>query len=155
MWASDVSKALTLPSGDLTGGDRVLITTFVDGAVNQVWDTAAFGAASGTSTTSANPSVTPTPPSSQGPDVSIQPGSGPGICLTAESNSEGAVVDIQPCGEEAGQDWVFANGAISVFDGSKCLDVTNGVDADGTNLQVWDCVSGNANQQWTYSGANQ
>ena len=35
----------------------------------------------------------------------------------------------------------------------KCLDVTDGVDADGTKLQLWDCDSQNQNrnQQWSYN----
>ena len=27
-------------------------------------------------------------------------------------------------------------------------DVKDGVNADGTKLQLWQCVSGNTNQQW-------
>lgn len=88
-------------------------------------------------------------------DAIITPGSDSDTCLSAEFNRDGAPVDIRPCSGAAGQDWVFANGAITTFGGSKCLDVTNGVDADGTNLQVWDCVPGNSNQQWTYSDDNQ
>ncbi|KAG7087961.1 hypothetical protein E1B28_012002 [Marasmius oreades] len=30
----------------------------------------------------------------------------------------------------------------------KCLDVTDGINADGTKLQVWACVNGSTNQQW-------
>ncbi|KAJ7463161.1 ricin B lectin domain-containing protein, partial [Mycena latifolia] len=35
---------------------------------------------------------------------------------------------------------------ITIF-GDKCIDVTGGVNADGTKLQIWMC-SGNTNQQW-------
>ncbi|KAJ7864529.1 hypothetical protein B0H13DRAFT_2353632 [Mycena leptocephala] len=33
-----------------------------------------------------------------------------------------------------------------------CLDVTNGVDADGTPLQISTCVAGDASQQWISAG---
>jgi glucosylceramidase len=33
--------------------------------------------------------------------------------------------------------------------GGKCLDVTDGSTANGNQPQLWDCTSGNANQQWT------
>jgi hypothetical protein len=32
---------------------------------------------------------------------------------------------------------------------SKCLDVTGGSTANGNQPQLWDCVAGSANQQWT------
>jgi hypothetical protein len=37
---------------------------------------------------------------------------------------------------------------ISIFGGTKCLDVKDGVDASGTRLQIWACGSGNRNQMW-------
>ncbi|MBL7261521.1 ricin-type beta-trefoil lectin domain protein [Paractinoplanes lichenicola] len=33
--------------------------------------------------------------------------------------------------------------------GGKCLDVTGGSTANGNQPQLWDCTSGNTNQQWT------
>jgi lysophospholipase L1-like esterase len=33
--------------------------------------------------------------------------------------------------------------------GGKCADVTNGNTAPGTQVQLWTCTSGDANQQWT------
>ena len=30
----------------------------------------------------------------------------------------------------------------------QCLDVKDGVNADGTKLQLWSCVDGNTNQLW-------
>lgn len=33
--------------------------------------------------------------------------------------------------------------------GSNCLDVTGGATADGTRVQMWECVPGEENQQWT------
>ena len=49
------------------------------------------------------------------------------------------------------------NGQVQIY-GSKCLDVTNGLNADGTKLQVWDCEIPSAiNQQFGYTafGDNQ
>ncbi|KAJ7187519.1 ricin B lectin domain-containing protein, partial [Mycena pura] len=87
-------------------------------------------------------------------------------CLTATKNADGAPVIIKDCGTNATQlnSWVVPNGAaavgtIQIF-GDKCLDVTNGVDADGTKLQIWTCAAGNTNQLWvplediTWSGKN-
>jgi hypothetical protein len=42
------------------------------------------------------------------------------------------------------------NGQIQIY-GSKCLDVTGNVNADGTMLQVWDC-SATTSQQFVYTG---
>ena len=44
----------------------------------------------------------------------------------------------------------------------QCLDVTNGVNEDGTKLQIWTCIAGNTNQMWnanadgtyTWAGTN-
>jgi hypothetical protein len=37
---------------------------------------------------------------------------------------------------------------VSSLDG-KCLDVTGGSTANGTQPQLWDCTAGSSNQQWT------
>ncbi|GIF25070.1 chitinase [Paractinoplanes tereljensis] len=34
---------------------------------------------------------------------------------------------------------------------SKCLDVTGGSTTNGNQPQLWDCVAGSANQQWTFA----
>ncbi|KAJ7506911.1 ricin B lectin domain-containing protein [Mycena galericulata] len=79
---------------------------------------------------------------------------GNGNCLTATSNADGAPVVIQDCGTNATQlnSWVVPNGESNVgplqIFGDKCLDVTNGVDADGTLLQIWTCFEDNTNQMW-------
>lgn len=89
----------------------------------------------------------------QGKNV-IEPGAQNGICLTAEGLDNGASVNIEPCQALANQAWLFTGGAVTIFNGSKCLDVKDGVDADGTQVQIWDCVAGNTNQQWYYTGDN-
>ena len=81
---------------------------------------------------------------------------GTGMYWTEASNSDGAEVAMQPCQGlgTTSQNWVYNNlegasgvGTIKIF-GNKCLDVTNGVDASGTKLQIWTCASGNTNQLW-------
>ncbi|KAJ7189513.1 hypothetical protein GGX14DRAFT_408740 [Mycena pura] len=76
-----------------------------------------------------------------------------GGCLSASSNADGAAVVIEMCSAPtAGNSWVVPNGnnaagPLQIF-GNKCLDVTDGVNADGTRLQIWTCASGNTNQLW-------
>ncbi len=73
--------------------------------------------------------------------------------MTAASNADGAFVTLQPCTGADAQKWTFANGQVKIFGNSKCLDVTDGVNNDGTKLQIWSCAgSSNANQQWFYTG---
>ncbi|KAL5507691.1 hypothetical protein ACEPAH_5309 [Sanghuangporus vaninii] len=85
--------------------------------------------------------------------VLIEPGNNAGKCLTAASNSNGAQVSIQACTGADAQQWTFDGGSVKLFGNSKCLDVIDGVNADGTKLQIWDCSNnGNANQQFYYTG---
>lgn len=70
-------------------------------------------------------------------------------CITASSQADGAPVVIQPCTGAQSQQWTFTGGNVKVF-GTFCLDVTNGVKADGTKLQIWTCSAGNPNQQWSW-----
>ncbi len=54
------------------------------------------------------------------------------------------------------QSWVPSvdaaqSGPIALSVNNVCLDLTNGVDADRTILQIWQCVPGNTNQIWSYS----
>ncbi|KAF7364653.1 hypothetical protein MVEN_00334800 [Mycena venus] len=80
-----------------------------------------------------------------------------GNCLTAASNTDGAAVTIAACGNATSlNSWVLPQGAgavgtIRIF-GDKCLDVTNGMNVDGTKLQIWTCASGNTNQLWLPAG---
>ncbi|KAJ7924181.1 ricin B lectin domain-containing protein, partial [Mycena leptocephala] len=79
-------------------------------------------------------------------------------CIAVAENADGEPLIIHNCNTESeltDQDWVVAfftkeNAGpqqISVF-GDKCIDVTGGVNADGTKLQIWTCTEGNTNQQW-------
>ncbi|KJA25073.1 carbohydrate-binding module family 13 protein [Hypholoma sublateritium FD-334 SS-4] len=81
----------------------------------------------------------------------LQPGLNTAICLTAASNNDGAAVTIQPCTGSTAQKWTFAgNGQVTVY-GNKCLDVTDGKNADGTKMQIWTCSTNNPNQKWDYN----
>jgi hypothetical protein len=46
------------------------------------------------------------------------------------------------------------SGALRGVGSGRCLDVSNASQADGANLQIWDC-SGGTNQQWTLTDSNQ
>ncbi len=76
-----------------------------------------------------------------------------GKCLTAASNNDGAWVTIQPCTGSVFQKWTFTGGVVQVF-GNKCLDVTDGVNADGSKIQISTCLSQNPSQQWYYDKVN-
>ncbi|KAJ7728573.1 ricin B lectin domain-containing protein [Mycena maculata] len=88
-----------------------------------------------------------------GQTVFLKPVATDASCLTATTNADGAAVIIDQCtNATALNSWVFPNGlnevgTLQIF-GDKCLDVTNGVDADGTLLQIWTCATGNTNQMW-------
>ena len=85
-------------------------------------------------------------PSVAAPDFAIREAQ----CLTAATNADGAVVTVQPCNNAASQKWTFTGGVIQIY-GNKCLDVTEGVNADGTKMQIWTCTTNNKNQQWGYT----
>jgi len=87
--------------------------------------------------------------------VLIEPILDNGKCLTASSNTNGASVTLQACTGASSQQWSFKNGQVQVF-GSKCLDVTNGVNENGTKLQIYACdtTGKNKNQQWYYTTDN-
>ncbi|KAF9254892.1 hypothetical protein L218DRAFT_967776 [Marasmius fiardii PR-910] len=82
------------------------------------------------------------------------PGNG---CIIASSNAAGAPVVINQCDVDlVKEDWDYTGivqnplpQPLKVF-GDKCLDVKDGVNADGTKLQIWDCVPGSTNQLWIH-----
>jgi hypothetical protein len=81
----------------------------------------------------------------------LQPGNSASKCLRAD-NSNGAKVVVADCTGGSDQEWTFKNGAVTLYNGAKCLDVTNGNNVNGVKLQVWSCTPGNANQQFYYTG---
>ncbi|KAF8166661.1 hypothetical protein K438DRAFT_1921482 [Mycena galopus ATCC 62051] len=74
-------------------------------------------------------------------------------CLTAASNTNGAVVEIEDCisGGSTSQNWSITGGTLQIF-GTMCLDDTGGSTTSGNLLQIWACATGNTNQKWTVSG---
>ncbi|KAJ7688019.1 ricin B lectin domain-containing protein, partial [Mycena rosella] len=80
-------------------------------------------------------------------------------CIAVAENADGEPLIVHNCNTEnlANQGWnlTFWTGPvknvgpqhITVF-GDKCIDVMDGVNADGTKLQIWTCSEGNPNQQW-------
>jgi len=88
----------------------------------------------------------------------IHPNGNTAKCLGAASNADGAAVIIQDCsggstGSSASQLWtVTSAGTLQIF-GDKCLDDTNGNQANGTKMQIFTCFSGNTNQKWAQSQA--
>ncbi|KAG8824032.1 hypothetical protein FRC19_002709 [Serendipita sp. 401] len=88
-------------------------------------------------------------------------------CLQVAGNYDGAPVTVGNCGTStyAQRTWVVVNGGaeentsnagpatqIRIY-GNKCLDVKDGVDQDGTKLQIWTCYDGSVNQLWRVNGA--
>jgi len=72
-------------------------------------------------------------------------------CITAASDTNGAAVTLQACTGSASQKWTFpGDSTVRVF-GNKCLDVKDGLNKDGTQLQIWTCSANNANQKWWYN----
>ena len=61
---------------------------------------------------------------------------------------------VSTCTGGNDQLWTFKNGAVAAFNGTKCLDVTNGNNSNGAKLQIWDCAPSNANQQWYWTTDN-
>lgn len=79
------------------------------------------------------------------------------VCLAASGSTNGSPVISIPCStsDPATRSWTVTKGGntgnapastITIFGGTKCLDVTGGVNADGTKLQIFDCFAGNTNQ---------
>ncbi|EAU85093.1 macrofage activating glycoprotein [Coprinopsis cinerea okayama7 len=84
-------------------------------------------------------------------ELLLRPSINDNKCLTASALHDGAPVVISTCTGAASQKWVFTgnNGLVQTAN-NMCLDVTDGVNADGTKLQVWTCSPGNPNQNWWY-----
>ncbi|WP_420117052.1 RICIN domain-containing protein [Micromonospora sp.] len=77
-----------------------------------------------------------------------------GLCLTLYNGNmfDGAPLVVMPCAQGGKpMSWAFSAGNAgslsSQADPSRCVDVLNGVTADGTSVLDWTC--GSTNQQWT------
>ena len=86
----------------------------------------------------------------------VQPEQDPFLCLGAVDKAQqaGARVELASCTNASHQQWVFRNHALMDFGGGWCLDVMNGVDEDGTPVQLWPCAAPNRNQSWQQDGAS-
>ncbi|KAJ6554342.1 ricin B lectin domain-containing protein [Mycena capillaripes] len=86
-------------------------------------------------------------------------------CIAVADNADGEPFIIHDCNTEdlANQDWNLTFWTTTVGEessgknvgpqqlkvfGDKCIDVNDGINADGTKLQIWTCAEGNTNQQW-------
>ncbi|KAG6846536.1 hypothetical protein H0H93_013363, partial [Arthromyces matolae] len=85
--------------------------------------------------------------------LALQPALAGAKCMTPSSNADGALVKLQTCTYGTNQQWTFTGGTVRIY-GNKCLDVTDGNTADGTNMQIWTCSTNNANQQFFYTRDN-
>lgn len=93
-------------------------------------------------------------PSYQGA-LLIQPVANNAKCLQSQNgNVNGSPVVITDCTDSVDQQFTFQNGALTLYGGTMCLDVTNGANVDGTKLQIWQCYSGSTNQQWYWTTDN-
>ncbi|KAF7297411.1 hypothetical protein MIND_00974700 [Mycena indigotica] len=81
-------------------------------------------------------------------------------CVSVQDNVDGAPVTIHDCnrGDSATYDWEVnyltsqpATSQQIKIHGNKCLDVKDGANKDGTDVQIWTCNENNANQQWVWN----
>jgi hypothetical protein len=122
-------------------------------------------------TTATNPNSTATNPNDAAgnPNVAnpnMQNRYAPTMCVSAETQPDGSVIGgasitIQPCGNKPEQSWTLqASGAVRLIDAKSgaamCLDVIDGVNADGTFIEALQCGTRTAPntptsaQQWDY-----
>jgi endo-1,4-beta-xylanase len=73
-----------------------------------------------------------------------------GKCLNAPGTANGTRVTLSTCTGGTAQQWqVRSNGNIANVQSGRCLDAVGQGTANGTLLQIYDCVAaGQANQQW-------
>jgi hypothetical protein len=71
--------------------------------------------------------------------------------MNATGTGNGSTVTLATCNGSANQQWqVKSNGNITNNASGRCLDVIGQGTANGTRLQLYDCVAaGQGNQQWT------
>ncbi|KAA1473311.1 hypothetical protein DENSPDRAFT_802382 [Dentipellis sp. KUC8613] len=90
-------------------------------------------------------------------NVYVKPGLNASLCLDNASPTNGARITVEICDwNKPSQFWNFDNGGVRpVNSGSRqCLDVKDGKNYNGNTVQLWECVQGNTNQQWYYTGDN-
>ncbi|MEU4240062.1 ricin-type beta-trefoil lectin domain protein [Actinoplanes sp. NPDC026619] len=85
---------------------------------------------------------------STGSDGSLRSG-GKCLSLAGGGADNGTAVVLAGCSSEWYQKfWVNDSNDLVNYVNGKCVDVVDNVNADGTQLQLWDCTGG-ANQKWS------
>jgi len=76
--------------------------------------------------------------------------SGHDYCVDIPSNdrTDGKRLQVWSCAGTPQQQFSQQAGSLKTPDGSKCLDLKDGALGNGVAVQLWDCDSGNENQQW-------
>jgi len=74
-----------------------------------------------------------------------------GKCLNVSGTANGTAVNLSTCNGGGGQRWQLqSNGNIVNTQSGRCLDAVGRGTANGTLLQIYDCVAGGqSNQQWS------
>lgn len=135
------TRCVDLTGGSQTGGTPLQIWSCQSDNDNQKWFPLY---------------AAPTPPSNAVTfrlSSAVQPGDGRPLVVLAESgqNNQPVVVDFEDLDIIDGEDWIYNGSQLTSWSGAFCLDVTDGVDADGTKLQIYECTSGNTNQEWVFN----
>ncbi|KAF9261595.1 ricin B-like lectin [Marasmius fiardii PR-910] len=90
------------------------------------------------------------------------PNKGTQGCIAASSKTAGSPLVIHDCntGDASNYDWDIVEfptdptpQQIKLFGQDLCVDVQDGVNADGTKLQLWTCTAGNTNQLWSHTSS--
>lgn len=144
-WAG-TNKCVDLTDGSTANGNQLQIWTCDSSNPNQKWT-------GGGSTQPPTPPVTSTKIYS-----SVFPPHQAVKVIAASSNANGAAVLLDDYDArsnsipQGNRTWVAppvgSVGQIKTFDGTQCLDVTNGDATNGNTLQTWACSPGNENQLW-------
>jgi len=164
------------PQEGLTGVTASVPVSASDSTSGQTLSYSATGLPAGTSISSANGTITGTPatPGTATVTVTAKDGTGAfattsfvwtvepaadgiaatplvgyqGLCLdlAADSNADGAKVDIYTCNGTNGQQWTIEPNSTVQADG-KCLDVAGGGTANGTLVDLFTC-NGSGAQVW-------
>ncbi|KAF9447937.1 carbohydrate-binding module family 13 protein [Macrolepiota fuliginosa MF-IS2] len=69
--------------------------------------------------------------------------------------ANGTAAQIYDCNHTAAQQWVVRLGSttIQLANTNFCLDSITATPANGTPMRIWQCISGIATQQWSFTAA--
>ena len=69
------------------------------------------------------------------------------ISLPDGDTSNGALLQMSPCGQSSQQEWSFQDGQlVYLLDPTKCADLLGGDTTNGNRLGIWDCYGGDSQQ---------